>query len=92
MPTYVYRCKTCGLTFERRQKMTDPPLTACPECLGRVRRVFQPVPIFFRGPGFYVTDNKTSGPSTGVPDDGTKPKDEDKGEKEQAKAEASSPE
>jgi putative FmdB family regulatory protein len=70
MPTYVYRCELCGLTFERRQRMTDASLTDCPECEGRVHRVIQPVPIIFKGPGFYVTDNKRSGPTATAPDNG----------------------
>jgi len=91
MPTYVYRCETCGLTFERRQKITDPPLTTCPECAGRVHRVIQPVPVFFKGPGFYVTDNKKAEASTSVPDNSGEPKEKEKREKKESKAETSSP-
>ena len=91
MPTYVYRCAACGLTFECRQRMTDNPLTDCPECAGGVRRVIQPVPVFFKGPGFYVTDNKRSGSTTNVPDNGPEPKE--KGEdSEVSKPETSSAE
>jgi putative FmdB family regulatory protein len=39
MPTYEYECKGCGLRFERRQPITDEPLTECPECRGEVRRL-----------------------------------------------------
>jgi putative FmdB family regulatory protein len=39
MPTYEYKCEICGLTFERRQAITEEPLTECPECRGRVRRL-----------------------------------------------------
>lgn len=59
MPIYVYQCETCGLTFERRQRMTEPSLEDCPECDGHVHRVIQPVGIVFKGSGFYVTDNRT---------------------------------
>jgi putative FmdB family regulatory protein len=59
MPIYVYQCETCGLTFERRQHMTEPSLEDCPECDGRVHRVIQPVGIVFKGSGFYVTDNRS---------------------------------
>lgn len=90
MPTYVYRCRTCGLTFERRQRMTDAALTDCPECEGEIHRVIQPVPIFFKGPGFYVTDNKRAGPSTNAPDNGQEPKEKDEQEKKASKAKASS--
>jgi putative FmdB family regulatory protein len=39
MPTYEYECKSCGFRFERRQAITEPPLTECPECHGKVRRL-----------------------------------------------------
>jgi putative FmdB family regulatory protein len=39
MPTYEYKCDKCGLQFERRQPITDGPLTECPECHGGVRRL-----------------------------------------------------
>ncbi|MBW1776833.1 MAG: zinc ribbon domain-containing protein [Deltaproteobacteria bacterium] len=39
MPTYEYECEACGLTFERGQAITDPPLTECPECRGNIRRL-----------------------------------------------------
>ena len=60
MPIYVYECDTCGVRFERRQSMSDTPLTQCPECPGQVHRCVQPVGIVFKGSGFYVTDNKSS--------------------------------
>ena len=66
MPIYVYQCDTCGLTFERRQYMTEPPVVDCPECDGHVRRVIQPVGIVFKGSGFYVTDNRSRS-STALP-------------------------
>jgi len=66
MPVYVYRCDTCGLTFERRQSMTEPTLVDCPECDGHVHRVIQPVGVMFKGSGFYVTDNRSPS-STALP-------------------------
>jgi putative FmdB family regulatory protein len=39
MPTYEYECENCGLKFERRQAITEPPIPRCPECLGRVQRL-----------------------------------------------------
>lgn len=74
MPIYVYRCDTCGLTFERRQRMTEPPLRDCPECDGHVQRVIQPVGVVFKGSGFYVTDNRSKS-STALP--GKKESDSD---------------
>ena len=75
MPIYVYRCDTCGLTFERRQRMTQAPLKDCPECEGHVQRVIQPVGIVFKGSGFYVTDNRSKS-STALP--GKKESDSEK--------------
>lgn len=66
MPVYVYQCDTCGLAFERRQRMSDDPLVDCPECEGQVHRVIQPVGIVFKGSGFYVTDNRSHS-STALP-------------------------
>ena len=60
MPTYQYKCKECGIVFDRFQHFSDDPLTDCPECSGPVYRVIQPVGIIFKGKGFYVNDNKGS--------------------------------
>jgi putative FmdB family regulatory protein len=58
MPTYEYLCKTCSHRFETWQKMTDEPLTTCPECGGTIRRVLYPAGIVFKGSGFYKTDHR----------------------------------
>lgn len=39
MPTYEYECEACGLKFERRQTMTESPLTECPDCRGKIHRL-----------------------------------------------------
>ena len=57
MPTYEYRCRDCGHTFEVVQKMTDEPLTVCPDCGGELRKVFAVPAIAFKGSGFYATDH-----------------------------------
>jgi putative FmdB family regulatory protein len=64
MPVYVYRCDACGATFERKQSVTEGPLTDCPECDGHVRRVIQPIGIVFKGSGFYVTDHRSHSSTT----------------------------
>ncbi len=58
MPTYSYKCNNCNHQFDQRQRMSDNPLTECPECNGRIRRVVSSVGIVFKGSGFYVTDNR----------------------------------
>ena len=57
MPTYEYLCQACSHRFEAWQKMTDDPLTICPECGNRIRRVLYPAGIVFKGTGFYKTDH-----------------------------------
>ena len=57
MPTYEYACRNCSHRFETWQKMTDEPLTICPECGGHIRRVLFPAGIVFKGSGFYKTDH-----------------------------------
>ena len=70
MPVYVYQCDDCGLAFERRQSVSEGPLTVCPECRGHVRRVIQPVGVVFRGSGFYITDNRSHSPTSDAPSTG----------------------
>ena len=60
MPVYTYRCKSCGVQFEKTQKFDDQPLTRCPEChTGRVRRLVQASSIIFKGTGWYATDHRS---------------------------------
>jgi putative FmdB family regulatory protein len=59
MPVYGYRC-TRGHHFEVQQRITEPPLTQCPECAAPITRVFYPVGIIFKGGGFYKTDSRGS--------------------------------
>ena len=56
MPVYVYRCRECGSTLERRQTFEETPLTICEACGGELRKVIQPVGVIFKGSGFYSTD------------------------------------
>ncbi len=58
MPTYSYACTACEHHFDTVQKFTDPSLTACPECSGRLRKLFSSVGIVFKGSGFYRTDSR----------------------------------
>jgi putative FmdB family regulatory protein len=55
MPTYEYRCEHCG-DFEEIQRITDPPLTRCPQCRRRVRRLISSTSFQLKGSGWYVTD------------------------------------
>ncbi|MCL2316204.1 MAG: zinc ribbon domain-containing protein [Actinomycetia bacterium] len=61
MPTYEYHCNQCGANLEVFQQFTDAPLTVCPTCQGKLRKVFSPVGIVFKGSGFYSTDSQHKG-------------------------------
>jgi putative FmdB family regulatory protein len=71
MPIYEYRCEN-GHTFEVMQRMTDDPVTSCPEDGSPVQRVFHPVAVHFKGSGFYNTDygKKKSGAVSANSDSG----------------------
>jgi len=73
VPTYQYTCTACGEPVEAVQKFSDAPLTECAVCGGRLRKVFSPVGIVFKGSGFYRTDSRKN--VTVSADAGTKDKD-----------------
>ena len=58
MPTYEYACTECGKHIEVVQSMSDAPLATCAICGGRLRKVFSPIGIVFKGSGFYRTDSR----------------------------------
>ena len=60
MPTYQYSCTDCGHFFEAVQSFSDDSLTVCPECEGRLRKVFNAVGVVFKGSGFYRNDSRSS--------------------------------
>jgi putative FmdB family regulatory protein len=59
MPTYEYVCVSCGTHVEVYQKFSDEPLSECGVCGGRLRKVFHPAGILFKGSGFYATDSRS---------------------------------
>ena len=58
MPTYQYACTECDHAFEQVQSFTDDALTVCPQCQGRLRKLFNAVGVVFKGSGFYRTDSR----------------------------------
>ena len=60
MPTYEYRCKSCGEHLEVVQSFKDEALTTCPGCGGDLRKVFGSIGIAFKGSGFYKTDSRSA--------------------------------
>ncbi len=74
MPTYQYACTECGHAFEQFQSFSDDALTECPECSGRLRKLFNAVGVVFKGSGFYKTDSrgeKKGGASAPAADSGS---------------------
>ena len=65
MPTYQYACTECGHAFDQFQSFSEDALTVCPECQGKLRKVFSAAGVVFKGSGFYRTDSRSgSSPST----------------------------
>lgn len=65
MPTYEYKCRTCGYSFDSFQSIHDEPLKVCPKCGREIRRVINGGSgVIFKGAGFYVTDAQ-KGKNTG---------------------------
>jgi len=58
VPTYSYACTACDHKFDAVQAFTDDALTTCPECSGRLRKLFNSVGVVFKGSGFYRTDSR----------------------------------
>ena len=58
MPTYSYRCTECGTAFDIQQAFTDDSLTECPNCGGKLRKLFSAVGVSFTGSGFYRNDSR----------------------------------
>ncbi|MDD5255154.1 MAG: zinc ribbon domain-containing protein [Candidatus Omnitrophica bacterium] len=63
MPTYEYECPHCGHKFELFQTMTAKPLSKCPKCKKKPKRLIgSGAGIIFKGSGFYATDYRKSSP------------------------------
>lgn len=62
MPLYDYECGKCAHKFEMRKNFSEGATANCPICQGTAQRLFAPVPIVFKGSGFYVTDYRTEKP------------------------------
>ncbi|MEU5843543.1 FmdB family zinc ribbon protein [Rhodococcus sp. NPDC047139] len=59
MPTYSYACTACDNKFDIVQSFSDDSLTECPQCAGKLRKLFNSVGIVFKGSGFYRTDSRS---------------------------------
>jgi putative FmdB family regulatory protein len=62
VPRYDYACAQCDHRFEAVQSFSDEPLTECPVCGGRLRKLISPVGVVFKGSGFYRNDSRPKEP------------------------------
>jgi len=60
MPIYEYRCRKCG-DFEATQRITDKPLSRCPTCKGKIKRLISNTSFQLKGTGWYITDYARKG-------------------------------
>ncbi|MEA3020477.1 MAG: hypothetical protein QOI47_2001 [Actinomycetota bacterium] len=90
MPTYEYRCKTCGHELEVQQSFTDEPLRECPACQGELRKVFGNIAVTFKGSGFYKTDSRSKSSSSSGSSGDAKSDKSEKSEKSDTKTETKS--
>jgi putative FmdB family regulatory protein len=83
MPIYEYDCQKCG-TFETTQKITEKPLSKCPTCRGKVKKLISNTSFQLKGTGWYVTDyarkGKSNGDGNGSKSSSTESKSESKGD------------
>lgn len=75
MPIYEYECTKCGHVHEMMQKMSDKPLTKCPECSGKLQKMISQSAFHLKGSGWYVTDYANK---SGASSDAAKKKKNDK--------------
>ncbi|HVZ18478.1 MAG TPA: zinc ribbon domain-containing protein [Terriglobales bacterium] len=82
MPLYEYQCTKCKHTFEKIQKFSDPPVTECPKCGGKVEQLLSAPAIQFKGAGWYVNDyaKKSGSPGSGKNGSSSEAKSESKNE------------
>jgi putative FmdB family regulatory protein len=87
MPTYEYRCTSCGNRFDAFQRLDEAPLQTCERCGGALRKVFHPAGIVFKGSGFYATDSRTKSTTSS---DGSKDGSKKEGPKKETPKQGSS--
>ena len=93
MPIYEYVCERCGHHLEVMQKMSDKPLSKCPQCRGKLEKIFSQTSFQLKGSGWYASDYTSRGKTektekAGKSDNGDK---KDKGDKKDAAASSATP-
>ena len=95
MPIYEYECTKCGEVTEALQKFSDPPLTKCKQCSGKMKKVMSQNSFHLKGSGWYVTDYASghAGSTPSKEDSKETPtgKKADEGTKDKPKKDTSSP-
>lgn len=86
MPIYEYKCQKCG-TFEATQRITEKPLSKCPTCKGKVKKLISNTSFQLKGTGWYITDYARKEKTASKSDNGAKASSETKKE---SKTESSS--
>jgi putative FmdB family regulatory protein len=64
LPTYEYKCTSCGHRYETREGFDAPARQPCPNCGETAKRLLFPPPIVFKGSGFYITDSRKGSQAT----------------------------
>ncbi len=72
MPLYEYECKECGRRTEKIQKFSDPELTVCPHCGGRIERTLTAPAAHFKGGGWYKDLYSSAKPASAKTGDAAK--------------------
>ena len=94
MPIYEYECVKCHHTTEALQKFSDPPLSKCPHCNGRLKKLMSLNSFHLKGSGWYVTDYAGKKPSSHVDkspsDSGDKPDNAKASKSEKSKSSSES--
>lgn len=90
MPLYEYECDDCGHRTEVIQRVGAPPIGACDECGGEMRRLLSAPAFQFKGTGWYVTDYAKKGGSAGPSSSDTKTEKTESKPSETSKKESSS--
>jgi putative FmdB family regulatory protein len=67
VPTYQYACTECDHRFDAVQSFTDSALTECPQCAGKLRKLYGAVGVVFKGSGFYRTDSRSGSSKSDSP-------------------------
>ncbi|HKQ72669.1 MAG TPA: zinc ribbon domain-containing protein [Blastocatellia bacterium] len=87
MPIYEYSCQKCGRHLEVMQKMSDKPLTRCPECKGKLEKIFSQTSFQLKGSGWYASDYTSRGKTETSEKTDTNEKKTDTNEKKSDKSE-----